>query len=123
MLRASTLITPLQFVIIRIEERIIRHSFEVKRSYLHLMRISIATAIGQQLTNEEGLAIFDTVYPSWYLKRATHMHVIVHVSASLINMGSAIYTKGDHVHIPVRSTSMIHSLMPKLPPSNLVTIR
>ncbi|CAF3106066.1 unnamed protein product, partial [Rotaria sp. Silwood2] len=52
---------------------------------------------GQQLTNKQGVASSDTIYPGWYRGRATHMHVKVHVGATLINIGGAIYTKGGHV--------------------------
>ncbi|CAF1371731.1 unnamed protein product [Adineta steineri] len=52
---------------------------------------------GQQVTNAQGTAVFDTVYPGWYTGRATHVHVKVHVDASLTNIGQAIYAKGGHV--------------------------
>ncbi|CAF1349450.1 unnamed protein product [Adineta steineri] len=53
---------------------------------------------GQQITNSKGISIFNTIYPGWYRGRATHMHVKVHIDASLSIMdGGAIYTKGGHV--------------------------
>ena len=53
--------------------------------------------IGQQLTNDKGVAVFDTVYPGWYRGRATHIHVKVHVGATLTTIGNAMMTKGGHV--------------------------
>ena len=41
--------------------------------------------------------MFDTVYPGWYRGRATHLHVKVHVGASLTNLGGAIVAQGGHV--------------------------
>jgi hypothetical protein len=49
------------------------------------------------VTNKQGIAVFDTIYPGWYRGRATHMHVKVHVGASLTNMSGAIFAKGGHV--------------------------
>ena len=92
----SILILSLPLVIFRIEDRITRHSFEVNHYHLHLMKLRTST-IGQQVTDGQGVAVFDTIYPGWYPKRATHVHVIVHVGASLLNMGGAIYTRGGHV--------------------------
>lgn len=48
------------------------------------------------MTNAQGVAVFDTVYPGWYRGRATHMHVKVHVGATLTNLGGALFTKGGH---------------------------
>jgi protocatechuate 3,4-dioxygenase beta subunit len=53
--------------------------------------------VGQQVTNAEGIAIFDTIYPGWYGGRATHIHIKVHIGSSLTNIGGAIYAKGGHV--------------------------
>lgn len=53
--------------------------------------------IGQQVTNAQGVATFNTVYPGWYSGRATHVHIKVHIGASLTNIGNAIYAKGGHV--------------------------
>lgn len=53
--------------------------------------------IGQQLTNAEGVAVFETVYPGWYTGRATHVHVKVHVGATVTNIGGALMTRGGHV--------------------------
>ncbi|CAF3331813.1 unnamed protein product [Rotaria sp. Silwood1] len=52
---------------------------------------------GQQVSNKQGITVFDTIYPGWYRGRATHMHVKVHVGASLTNIGGSIYAKGGHV--------------------------
>ena len=53
--------------------------------------------VGQQLTNAQGVAVFDTVYPGWYTGRATHAHVKVHVGATVTSIGGALSTKGGHV--------------------------
>ncbi len=37
---------------------------------------------GIQLTNSSGAAVFDTVYPGWYMGRATHIHFKVRLNAS-----------------------------------------
>jgi protocatechuate 3,4-dioxygenase beta subunit len=37
---------------------------------------------GIQLTNANGLAFFETIYPGWYRGRATHIHVKVHVGGT-----------------------------------------
>jgi hypothetical protein len=41
--------------------------------------------------------VFTTVYPGWYRGRATHMHVKVHIGASLASINGAIHVKGGHV--------------------------
>ncbi|KPK16494.1 MAG: hypothetical protein AMJ62_05305 [Myxococcales bacterium SG8_38] len=35
---------------------------------------------GTQLTDDEGIARFDTIYPGWYPGRTTHIHFKVHTS-------------------------------------------
>ena len=34
---------------------------------------------GVQLTNDRGVALFETIYPGWYTGRATHIHMKVHI--------------------------------------------
>jgi protocatechuate 3,4-dioxygenase beta subunit len=77
------------------------------------------------VTNEQGLAIFYTVYPGWYPKRATHIHVIVHVGATLMNMDGAIYTKGGHASYTgqIYFNDTLTDEVAKLSPYNLVRIR
>lgn len=36
---------------------------------------------GTQLTDDDGRAVFDTIYPGWYPGRTTHIHFRVHPSA------------------------------------------
>ena len=76
------------------------------------------------MTSEQGLAIFDTIYPGWYPRRATHIHVIVHVGASLTNMGGAIYSKGGHVAYTgqIFFNDTLTDEVAKLAPYNLVKI-
>ena len=76
--------------------RIIRPSFEV-RSLPAACHAQFVDVLGQQVTNEQGVAVFNTIYPGWYRGRATHMHVKVHVGSSLTNMSGAIFAKGGHV--------------------------
>src|SRR5216683_2289446 len=39
---------------------------------------------GIQKTDQNGLAIFTTIYPGWYQGRAVHIHVKVHVGGSVV---------------------------------------
>jgi hypothetical protein len=66
-------------------------------SFFHIFLSFYYVSTGQQVTNAQGVAVFDTVYPGWYRGRATHMHVKVHVGATLTNIGGAIHAKGGHV--------------------------
>jgi protocatechuate 3,4-dioxygenase beta subunit len=52
---------------------------------------------GQQVTNSQGIATFNTIYPGWYPGRATHMLIKVHIGSSLVNLGGAIHVIGGHV--------------------------
>jgi hypothetical protein len=40
--------------------------------------------------------VFDTIYPGWYLGRATHIHVKVHVGSNVTSNSSGTYS-GGHV--------------------------
>ena len=72
-------------------------SFEVITSFsIHLSQF-VGQLTGQQVTDEQGVANFDTIYPGWYYGRATHIHVKVHVGATLTNVNGAIFAKGGHV--------------------------
>jgi protocatechuate 3,4-dioxygenase beta subunit len=46
---------------------------------------------GIQRTDATGLARFDTVYPGWYMGRAVHIHVKVHVGGSVIHTGQLFF--------------------------------
>lgn len=35
---------------------------------------------GAQVTNADGIVVFTTIWPGWYLGRTVHVHVMVHVS-------------------------------------------
>ena len=50
---------------------------------------------GIQLTNANGLAFFETIYPGWYPGRATHIHLKVHVGGT--RRGST-YSGGHVAH-------------------------
>jgi protocatechuate 3,4-dioxygenase beta subunit len=46
---------------------------------------------GIQRTNAQGVAIFDTVYPGWYMGRAVHIHVKVHVGGNVVHTGQLFF--------------------------------
>jgi protocatechuate 3,4-dioxygenase beta subunit len=48
---------------------------------------------GVQLTDESGIAEFDTIYPGWYIGRTIHIHVKVHVGGET----SGDQYEGGHV--------------------------
>jgi protocatechuate 3,4-dioxygenase beta subunit len=46
---------------------------------------------GQQRTNKNGIAGFDTIYPGWYQGRAVHIHLKVHVGGSEVHTGQLFF--------------------------------
>jgi protocatechuate 3,4-dioxygenase beta subunit len=50
---------------------------------------------GVQLTDANGVAVFDTIYPGWYQGRATHIHLKVHVGGGV---SGATYSGGHVAH-------------------------
>jgi protocatechuate 3,4-dioxygenase beta subunit len=46
---------------------------------------------GIQLTDRNGLAVFDTIYPGWYRGRAVHIHVKVHVGGNVVHTGQLFF--------------------------------
>ncbi len=52
---------------------------------------------GLRMTNNDGIAIFDTIYPGWYLGRTIHMHVKVHLGG-IYNNATSLYSGGTTVH-------------------------
>jgi len=81
------------------DRMMIQHFFEVKGYCFFLILISniFHLILGQQITNSQGVAYFNTIYPGWYRGRATHMHIKVHIGSSLTSIGGVIYSKGGHV--------------------------
>lgn len=74
------------------------HSFEVNQQIFSLNFTYQSSLIqGQQITDIQGVAVFNTIYPGWYRGRATHMHVKVHIDASLVSIGGTAYVIGGHV--------------------------
>jgi protocatechuate 3,4-dioxygenase beta subunit len=59
--------------------------------------ISFHLIQGQQITDSQGVAVFNTIYPGWYQGRATHMHIKVHIGASLVSIGGVVHITGGHV--------------------------
>jgi protocatechuate 3,4-dioxygenase beta subunit len=47
---------------------------------------------GQQRCDNEGLAVFRTIYPGWYPGRTTHIHVKVHVSGATVHTGQLFFS-------------------------------
>ena len=46
---------------------------------------------GTQLTDANGTATFDTIYPGWYQGRAVHIHVKVHVDDNVVHTGQLFF--------------------------------
>ncbi|HEY7397016.1 MAG TPA: intradiol ring-cleavage dioxygenase [Gaiellaceae bacterium] len=47
---------------------------------------------GIQPTDAHGLARFVTVYPGWYMGRAVHIHVKVHVGGNVVHTGQLFFS-------------------------------
>ncbi|UJR11540.1 hypothetical protein I4U23_015720 [Adineta vaga] len=52
---------------------------------------------GLQVTNDDGKATFYTIYPGWYVGRATHIHIKVHINGTYVDE-SGVYTGGYTSH-------------------------
>ncbi len=50
------------------------------------------------MTNANGIAVFDTIYPGWYTGRATHIHIKVHVGMNITSNTSGTYSGGHVSH-------------------------
>jgi protocatechuate 3,4-dioxygenase beta subunit len=48
---------------------------------------------GTQVTDEQGLARFRTVYPGWYPGRAIHIHMKVHVDGHTLHTGQLFFNE------------------------------
>ena len=46
---------------------------------------------GTQLTDANGTATFDTIYPGWYQGRAVHIHMKVHVDNDVVHTGQLFF--------------------------------
>ncbi len=46
---------------------------------------------GIQMTDASGLAEFATIYPGWYMGRAVHVHVKVHIGTSEVHTGQLFF--------------------------------
>ncbi|HEY3069532.1 MAG TPA: intradiol ring-cleavage dioxygenase [Gaiellaceae bacterium] len=46
---------------------------------------------GIQMTDASGKAEFETIYPGWYMGRAVHIHVKVHVGSSEVHTGQLFF--------------------------------
>lgn len=52
---------------------------------------------GAQLTDDDGVAAFDTLFPGHYTGRTTHYHVAVHLNATAQANGTLLDTTVSHV--------------------------
>ncbi len=50
------------------------------------------------MTDSNGIAVFDTIYPGWYSGRATHIHLKVHVGMNITSNISGTYSGGHVSH-------------------------
>ena len=41
---------------------------------------------GIQLTDEQGMVTFDTIFPGWYTSRTVHIHMKVHVNGTIVDL-------------------------------------
>jgi protocatechuate 3,4-dioxygenase beta subunit len=46
---------------------------------------------GIQRTNANGIAVFRTVYPGWYMGRTVHIHVKVHLGGRVVHTGQLYF--------------------------------
>ena len=69
---------------------------------------------GVQPTDSQGLATFRTIYPGWYMGRATHIHLEVFVNGAVVkttqmafpeNISSSVYRTGVYAAHGQNSTS------------------
>ncbi|CAF1262292.1 unnamed protein product, partial [Didymodactylos carnosus] len=49
------------------------------------------------MTDSNGLATFDTIYPGWYIGRATHIHLRVRFGGVIVN-STGFYLEGHISH-------------------------
>jgi protocatechuate 3,4-dioxygenase beta subunit len=78
------------------QDPIVQVFFEVILWLNHILSDYIVKKIGQQITDENGVVFFDTIYPGWDINRAPHIHVKVHIGATSPKSERAINTKdGD----------------------------
>lgn len=59
---------------------------------------------GTQITDDEGLATFETIYPGWYPGRTTHIHFKVHTSSTM--------EATSQIYFPEDVTSQIYATTP-----------
>jgi protocatechuate 3,4-dioxygenase beta subunit len=68
---------------------------------------------GIQRTDEQGLAVFRTIYPGWYPGRTVHIHVLVHIGGNVVHTGQlyfpdaltdTVYRRSPYNRRPNRTT-------------------
>src|SRR2546426_160359 len=68
---------------------------------------------GIQRTDAKGIAVFQTIYPGWYMGRTVHIHVKVHLGGRVVHTGQlffadsltdSVYKKTPYSRRPNRST-------------------
>ena len=96
-----------------IELRTIPHSYEVMPLYSDKNYADIFQIVtGLQVTNESGQATFYTIYPGWYMGRATHIHIKVHINGTYVD-ANGVYTGGHVSHTGKMITSAIRIAISK----------
>src|SRR5215208_5254609 len=82
-------------------------------AYSGVQRNSGTFMRGLQRTDANGVATFRTVYPGWYMGRAVHIHVKVHLGGSVVHTGQlyfpdavtdAAYRRAPYTSRPGRTT-------------------
>ena len=68
---------------------------------------------GIQRTDAKGIAVFQTIYPGWYMGRTVHIHVKVHLGGRVVHTGQlffadsltdTVYRKTPYSRRPNRTT-------------------
>jgi protocatechuate 3,4-dioxygenase beta subunit len=67
---------------------------------------------GVQKTNAAGIATFKTIYPGFYLGRAVHIHVKVHVGGSVVHTGQLFFPASVTNGIYKRAPYSAHGTTP-----------
>lgn len=69
----------------------------IELNYLSLIYVKQTIIVGLQVTDDNGVAIFHTIYPGWYTGRATHIHIKVHINGTVAD-ANGVYTGGHVSH-------------------------
>jgi protocatechuate 3,4-dioxygenase beta subunit len=67
---------------------------------------------GIQRTNAEGLARFSAIYPGWYPRRVTHLHVKIHVGSQVVLTTNLFYPDDVSAEVHAQGPYKAHGLNP-----------